>query len=132
MEDTDYALGRTSAEYDRLIEQAELLRPITERVLRVAGICAGMRVLDIGCGVGDVSFLASSLVGSQGCVVGVDLDRDAIQIAENGARSCGLPTSPSAKEMLDRLQPSGSLMPRWAALRCAAGSRLPSLGAHRP
>lgn len=82
MEDTDYALGRTSAEYDRLIEQAELLRPSTERVLRAAGICAGMHVLDVGCGVGDVSFLASSLVGPQGCVVGVDLDRDAIQIAE--------------------------------------------------
>jgi ubiquinone/menaquinone biosynthesis C-methylase UbiE len=82
VEDTDYALGRTSAEYDRLIEQAELLRPITERMLRAAGICAGMRVLDVGCGVGDVSFLVRELVGPQGCVVGVDLDRDAVHIAE--------------------------------------------------
>lgn len=82
MEDTDYALGRTSAEYDRLTEQAELLRPLTERMLRAAGISAGMHVLDVGCGVGDVSFLVSALVGPQGCVVGVDLDRDAIQIAE--------------------------------------------------
>lgn len=82
MEDTDYALGRTSAEYDRLIEQAELLRPITERMLRTAGICAGMHVLDVGCGVGDVSFLVSALVGAQGSVVGVDLDQEAIQIAK--------------------------------------------------
>lgn len=82
MEDTDYALGRTSAEYDRLIEQAELLRPITERMLRAAGICAGMHVLDVGCGVGDVSFLVSTLVGAEGSVVGVDLDRDVIQLAE--------------------------------------------------
>lgn len=82
MEDTDYALGRTSTEYDRLIEQAELLRPLTERMLRAAGIGVGMHVLDVGCGVGDVSFLVSALVGAQGSVVGVDLDRDAIQIAE--------------------------------------------------
>jgi SAM-dependent methyltransferase len=82
MDDTDYALGRTCSEYDRLIEQAELLGPITERMLRAAGICAGMHVLDVGCGVGDVSFLVSALVGPRGSVVGVDLDRGAIEIAE--------------------------------------------------
>lgn len=82
MEDTDYALGRTNAEYDRLIEQAELLRPITERMLRAAGICVGMHVLDVGCGVGDVSFLVSELVGAQGSVVGVDLDYEVIKVAE--------------------------------------------------
>jgi hypothetical protein len=38
MDDTDYALGRTNAEYNRLIEQAALLRPLTERMLRAAGI----------------------------------------------------------------------------------------------
>jgi hypothetical protein len=30
MDDTDYAFGRTHAEYGRLIEQAELFRPLTE------------------------------------------------------------------------------------------------------
>ena len=52
MDDTDYVFGRSRAEYDRLIEQAELLRPLTERMLRSAGICQGMQVLDVGCGVG--------------------------------------------------------------------------------
>ena len=46
MKDTNYALGRTNAEYDRLIEQAELFRPLTDRMLRAAGICPGMHVLD--------------------------------------------------------------------------------------
>ena len=55
-EDTDYALGRSYAEYDRLIEQGELFRPLTERMLRSSGISRGMSVLDVGCGVGDVSF----------------------------------------------------------------------------
>ena len=82
MDDTDYALGRTDAEYERLIEQAEALRPLTERMLRAAGIAVGMRVLDIGCGVGDVSFLVSELVGPSGSVVGVDLDGDAVRFAD--------------------------------------------------
>jgi|RhiMetdeSRZDD1v2_1073273.scaffolds.fasta_scaffold461399_2 ubiquinone/menaquinone biosynthesis C-methylase UbiE len=82
MDDTDYALGRTSAEYDRLIEQAELFRPLTERMLRAAGIGTGLRVLDIGCGVGDVSFLVSEVVGPEGSVVGIDLDGAALRVAD--------------------------------------------------
>ena len=82
MEDADYVLGRTDAEYSRLIEQAELVRPLTERMLRAAGVAAGMHVLDVGCGVGDVSFLVSKLVGPEGSVVGVDVDGDALAVAE--------------------------------------------------
>ena len=82
MDDTDYAFGRTQGEYERLIEQAELMRPLTERMLVAAGIGRGMHVLDVGCGVGDVSFLAAALVGPQGSVVGVDLDGEALKLAE--------------------------------------------------
>jgi SAM-dependent methyltransferase len=78
----DYAFGRGRAEYERLIEQAKIFRPLTERMLRRAGIRAGMHVLDIGCGAGDVSFLVSALVGPEGSVTGVDLDGDAIGVAE--------------------------------------------------
>jgi ubiquinone/menaquinone biosynthesis C-methylase UbiE len=90
MEDTDYALGRTSAEYDRLIEQAELMRPLTERVFRAAGVEPGMRVLDVGCGAGDVSFLVSTLVGPGGSVVGVDLDENAVELAERRRARLGI------------------------------------------
>jgi ubiquinone/menaquinone biosynthesis C-methylase UbiE len=82
MDDTDYAFGRTHAEYARLIEQAELFRPLTERMLLAAGIKRGMHVLDVGCGVGDVSFLMAALVGLEGSVVGVDLDAEALKLAE--------------------------------------------------
>ena len=82
MDDTDYAFGRTHAEYARLIEQAELFRPLTERMLLAAGIKRGMHVLDVGCGVGDVSFLVAALVGPEGSVVGVDLDAEVLKLAE--------------------------------------------------
>jgi len=51
-------------------------------MLPAAGIRAGMDVLDVGCGVGDVSFLVRELVGERGSVVGVDVDTAALEVAE--------------------------------------------------
>lgn len=53
----------------------------TTRLLIDAGIGEGMRILDVGCGSGDVSVLLCDLVGGDGEVVGVDHDADAIAIA---------------------------------------------------
>jgi SAM-dependent methyltransferase len=44
-----------------------------------------MRVLDLGCGVGDASFLAAELVGPSGSVVGIDSRRDIITVARERA-----------------------------------------------
>jgi ubiquinone/menaquinone biosynthesis C-methylase UbiE len=90
MDDTDYAFGRTNGEYDRLIEQAELFRPLTERMLLAAGIGRGMRVLDVGCGAGDVSFVVAALVGAEGSVVGIDLDDKALKLAEDRRKAKAL------------------------------------------
>jgi SAM-dependent methyltransferase len=62
--------------------QAVVLRPLTERMLRASGVSRGMDVLDVGCGVGDVSFLVSELVGPEGSVVGIDIDGDVLALAE--------------------------------------------------
>jgi ubiquinone/menaquinone biosynthesis C-methylase UbiE len=80
-----YALGYTQREFRRLELQGALLHDLTEDVLRHAGIGPGMRVLDIGCGVGDVSLLAGRLVGPSGFVLGVDRSQEAIDIAERRA-----------------------------------------------
>ena len=61
-----YLLGHSDEESVRLIAQARLLAPITKRFFLEAGISPGMRVLDVGSGMGDVAFLASKLVGPQG------------------------------------------------------------------
>jgi ubiquinone/menaquinone biosynthesis C-methylase UbiE len=67
-----YVLGHSDREIERLKAQARLIDPITQRFFREAGMDAGMRVLDVGTGVGDVAFLAAEVVGDEGEVVGVD------------------------------------------------------------
>ncbi|MGD0201735.1 MAG: methyltransferase domain-containing protein, partial [Bryobacteraceae bacterium] len=76
---TPYVMGHTNPERRRLALQASILRPFTERLLREAGIAWGMHVLDIGCGVGDVSMLAAGLVGRNGSVTSVDVDPGALE-----------------------------------------------------
>jgi SAM-dependent methyltransferase len=88
--DPTYALGSSHAEHQRLVEQAALFRPMTERLFRQAGIGPGMRVLDIGSGAGDVAFLAAELVGATGEVVGIDTDGAALAKARARAELLGL------------------------------------------
>ncbi len=80
-----YLLGYSEAEIRRLLCQAEMLRPITERLLKRAGLCEGMRVLDMGCGMGDVTLLAAAIVGPTGFVVGVDRSGETIGLARQRA-----------------------------------------------
>jgi SAM-dependent methyltransferase len=84
-----YILGHSEAEVRRLQTQAEILRPITERLLRSAGIRPGMRVLGLGSGAGDVAMLAAELVGPSGWVVGIDRNSQAISIATDRANRAG-------------------------------------------
>jgi hypothetical protein len=78
-----YALGYTHDELERLMLHARLLRPMTERLLRRSGIGAGMRVLDIGTGAGDVALLAAELVGPSGSVNGIDRDARSVALARH-------------------------------------------------
>lgn len=55
----------------------------TTQLLMDAGIGSGMRVLDAGCGSGDVAFLLCGLVGNTGEVVGIDHDSNALATARN-------------------------------------------------
>lgn len=85
-----YPLGHSDAELKRLVEQSRYFGDLTEQVLRRAGLAAGMRVLDLGCGMGDVSFLAAALVGPTGQVVGVDKAPTAVDKARERANQAGI------------------------------------------
>jgi ubiquinone/menaquinone biosynthesis C-methylase UbiE len=61
----------------------ELRDEFTNRLLADSGIKKGMRILDLGCGTGDLCIMASELVGDSGEVVGVDISENAITKARN-------------------------------------------------
>jgi SAM-dependent methyltransferase len=82
-----YVLGHSAEELQRLTQQARLLEPITRRLLLAAGVASGMRVLDVGSGMGDVTFLAAELVGPAGHVVGADRAPFAITQATERAKA---------------------------------------------
>ncbi len=90
MNNPAYVLGHSDRELSRLAAQARLLEPVTRRFLLDAGIRAGMRVLDIGSGAGDVAFLAAELVGRSGEVIGTDIAAAAVTAAMRSARERGL------------------------------------------
>lgn len=98
--DQDYALRFSDEEVSRLQRQASRLAPATERVFRSAGIGPGMRVLDIGCGAGDVAILAGNLVGPTGHVVAVDRDPRMLAIVRQRAGESAAPIETLRAEVL--------------------------------
>jgi SAM-dependent methyltransferase len=86
-QDVPYILVHSDREIQRLKHQADIINPITRRILVAAGVAPGMRVLDVGCGAGDVTMLISELVGSTGHVVGADRAPAALAAAEQRAHA---------------------------------------------
>lgn len=57
----------------------------TRKLLLDSGIKEGMRILDVGCGNGEVSFLAQDLLKGTGEIVGIDINEGAIINAQKTA-----------------------------------------------
>lgn len=89
-EGVHYLLGHSEHELRRLDVQGTLFRGVSERGFRAAGLAPGMRVLDLGCGTGDVSMLAAELVGPHGQVVGIDRGEAAVRAAMSRAAGRGI------------------------------------------
>jgi ubiquinone/menaquinone biosynthesis C-methylase UbiE len=87
--ETEYQLGSAASERERLIHQGSVLAPATRMMLEAAGIRPGMRVLDLGSGIGDVAFIAVELVGSSGEIVGIDQSSESVAQANSRAREQG-------------------------------------------
>ena len=85
-----YALGHSDRELARLERQGAIFASATEDVLRLAGLEPGMRVLDVGCGAGDVSLIAGGIVGPTGSVIGIDRVDAALATARRRAAAAGL------------------------------------------
>jgi ubiquinone/menaquinone biosynthesis C-methylase UbiE len=76
-----YILGASEREFDRLDIQSIVFHDETLKTLKAAGIKPGMKCIDLGCGIGDVTRLMGSLVGRDGTVVGLDMNSEAISIS---------------------------------------------------
>jgi 2-polyprenyl-3-methyl-5-hydroxy-6-metoxy-1,4-benzoquinol methylase len=88
-----YVLGHADVEVQRLLLlQGRLYNDHTEHALRLAGLREGMRVLDVGCGPGEVSFVAARLVSPTGTVLGIDAAADIIELASTRAAEQNLST----------------------------------------
>jgi SAM-dependent methyltransferase len=87
--DDDYLLGRTAEEFERLARQAALIEPETEDLFRRAGISAGMNVLEIGSGAGDVAMLVGRLVRPGGSVLGIEQSASSAASASKRVAAAG-------------------------------------------
>ena len=90
--DAGYRLGTGFGddEIARLELAGKIEAPSTRMIFTEAGIRPGMRVLDLGCGTGNATFVAAGLVGPDGSVVGIDHSPEALARARVRAAQRGL------------------------------------------
>ena len=98
---SDYVLGTTDSELDRLQFQHEIWGPRTRALLDRIGVKPGARVLDLGCGPGTVTFELAERVGPRGAVVALDESPRWIEHVEGEIRRRGLT---NVKTMRSRIQ----------------------------
>jgi SAM-dependent methyltransferase len=82
-----YVLGHSDEEMQRMQKQAVLWHPATHRFLEEVGIKAGMKVLDVGTGLGDVALLLADRVGPNGQVIGVDSNPTVLDVARRRTKA---------------------------------------------
>ena len=84
-----YVLGHSQKEIERLQKQHDFLAIFTWHCFEEAGIKPGMKVLEAGCGAGEVALILAEMVGPEGQVVGVDLHPQALEAARQKAQAAG-------------------------------------------
>ncbi|HYM40979.1 MAG TPA: methyltransferase domain-containing protein [Thermoplasmata archaeon] len=93
--DLEEAAGVLAEEFSRMApgyesSVARYHAPFVQRVLDAANPRPGERVLDIGCGAGDLTLEAARRVGIPGCVVGIDVAEGMIAVAQSRAAAAGV------------------------------------------
>jgi ubiquinone/menaquinone biosynthesis C-methylase UbiE len=74
--------------YDRM--EARLTAPLTERMLEIARVGPGMRILDLATGRGEPAIPAAHRVGPSGSVVGIDISASMLAMARQRADQEGV------------------------------------------
>ena len=79
-QDNKYIIHGGAEGKARLNILSETLHPYMAPYFRAHRVTEGMTFLDVGCGGGNVSVLASEMVGPDGSVVGIDFDEELIKL----------------------------------------------------
>jgi ubiquinone/menaquinone biosynthesis C-methylase UbiE len=61
-----------------------------DAILPKIGLKPGMTLVDVGCGQGFFALPAARIVGPEGQVIGIDIDREALDVLQQGASDAGL------------------------------------------
>ena len=85
-----YVLGNDAEELARLDHQAGMIERPTRLLLQAAGLKPGMRVLDLGSGLGHVARLAGEIVGQTGSVLGIDRSQGVLAAARDRTQRAGM------------------------------------------
>jgi ubiquinone/menaquinone biosynthesis C-methylase UbiE len=83
-----YGWDKAAAHYDGY--WSAQLRPAQDRLLQLAALMPGERVLDVACGTGLVTFRAAEAVGPQGAVVAADISTEMVRYIEAEAAARGI------------------------------------------
>ena len=86
----NYILHTGASAVSRLHLLHHLFGPVSREMLLEAGISSGMRVLDLGCGVGNVTCWMASQVGPTGSVTSIDLSAEQLAEAQRAATALGI------------------------------------------
>ena len=87
MRDWGQAAAGWSKHYERF---HQITAPVTQRMLALARIAQGHRVLDIACGSGQPALPAAELVGPTGHVLATDMAPEMLEVARERAKAQGL------------------------------------------
>lgn len=86
---SDYLLSVGEKGAERLNVLNEVYNPASHRFIRKAGLKKGARVLELGCGTGEMASWMAQFVGDEGHVVAVDANLEQIGLGEEKKRmSC--------------------------------------------
>jgi ubiquinone/menaquinone biosynthesis C-methylase UbiE len=85
-----YILATGGKDLERLRLLHEVYGPGTEAVLARAGLKPGLRVLEVGCGSGNITCWVASQVGPSGQVLGIDNSPNQVEQARQQAAALGL------------------------------------------
>ena len=83
--------------FDRLAPRYDLFNHVTSlwmatgwRLETLKPVARGMRVLDLGCGTGDLAIVAAKQLAGEGAVTGLDFSNEMLVIAQERSRRTGL------------------------------------------